>query len=231
MELDLSGSTVTQAVARIQDALEICRDESLDIKIDNEAVKLNVYNFLRKQGMICRPHRQGPENLIRVKLEKSRRAQRRREGEPAAFPAGHLTGQAEAEPPTKAPPARPAKPRVAAKRQAEPAAANGRRLVIQRDQIGQQDAGLGAELLEAFLERLEPGAFEAIVLAHRGVRLADPRYRQGRPLAILKQKQTAILACARSAAFYGVSGLRDEAVRFLDLGEAVDLGKHDVVWL
>jgi len=222
MELDLTGQTVTQALGRIEQAMVDCEDDTLDVRIDNEAVKLNVYNYLRKQNHRCRLSRQGAHHYVQVKTNRAKRGARKPPAE-TAFPTGHLSGKS-ADDPKPASPPKPAPSPV----QAPPRL--GRCLAIQCDQVGQRDTQLGVELLADIIAALPPRAFQTIVLVHRGARLLDSRFQQGRFRELLKRTGATLLVCAKSARFFGVSDQLEGLARATDLA-ALDLTRNDSTWL
>ena len=292
MQLDLTGQTVTQAIATFRQALTQCTEPELEVKTDNEVVKLNLYNHIHKIGLRCKMDRDGVAFVFRIKTGKSGSA--RGTGSPAggfdgslavesttktAFPIGHLSasGQGGGSQPARetgsirsefserdlSPRERRALRRQ--RREAEAAAAamatpagqavNARPapvanpmpqqqvpvpepvhvpvaqntavpriLVIQNDQIGQKDIALGVTLLEELLNNLDPRVYSLIFCVHRGVRILDPAYHQGRILNLLLQKHVRIAACARSLEFYQLTEKVPTNIEVLPLHRAIHLG-------
>lgn len=66
MDLDLTGRSVTQALSIFSEALADCLDPQLNIKTDNEVVKLNLYNLIHKKGMRCKMDRVGRTYVFTV---------------------------------------------------------------------------------------------------------------------------------------------------------------------
>ncbi len=103
-------------------------------------------------------------------------------------------------------------------------------LVIQSDQIGSRDTGLGIDLMEEFIDRLDPRRFAGVYLVHRGVRLLDPLYADGRLLRALLRRNLTLSACPRSLAFYQLGGR--VSVATAPFAEVVDLAaRYDLLWV
>jgi hypothetical protein len=67
MELDLVRMTVTQALATTREALaNYNSSDTIEIRTDNEVVKLNLYNQLNKMGMRCKLERKGPFFILKA---------------------------------------------------------------------------------------------------------------------------------------------------------------------
>ena len=120
MELDLRGQTITQAIAYFDAATEESAGEELNLLVDNEAVKLNLYNYIHKQGMACRAERKGPNYLIRVKIPRKKPGRPKTPDRPTAFPVNHLTGGKSAPPRTAREKPSPPPSRKKASEKAEP---------------------------------------------------------------------------------------------------------------
>lgn len=269
MELDLRGRTVTQAINYLEAAFEEAAGEELTLSIDNEAVKLNLYNYIHKTGMVCRTERKGSLYLIRIKVPRKKPGAIQTPKKPTAFPVNHISGKnppppapkpvqrpapAATKQPSKSPP-KPAMPKPAA----APATAKPARkrppqppkpesfikaplpetesakswLVIQQDQIGQREVALGQELLEDILENLNTANLEGIFLIHRGVRLLDPSYNQGRFLQSLLRLKVDIKACARSLAYFNLMDeVDDDLIEIVPAHNLARLWeKHPLIWM
>lgn len=220
MELNLVGQTVTQAVAMLREAVAQAQGESIVVKTDNETVKLNLYNQFHRLGLRCKAERKGPFHYLHLKSTKRMETEEDKPApgvqtstkEKSAFPIGHLGGEEK----TPAPLPSPNKPKR--RRLVEPVADKAAQpappqplgppqdklcwLVIQHDQIGNRDTGLGVELMEDLLNGLDSRRFAGVFLVHRGVRLLDPLYADGRLLRTLVRKNLKLTACERSTAFY-----------------------------
>lgn len=67
MELDLVRMTVSQAMATVREALaNYSSSEAIEIRTDNEVVKLNLFNQLNKMGMRCKLERKGSYFLLKA---------------------------------------------------------------------------------------------------------------------------------------------------------------------
>jgi len=214
MDLDLTGRSVTQALSIFSEALADCLDPQLNIKTDNEVVKLNLYNLIHKKGMRCKMDRVGRTYVFTVETGRTGK-DGKRSAPPAqtAFPVGHVSGNSDAQPsrrsrrarvkhPEPTSPGHPAPKPTAATATPSASQAQGHWLVIQQDQIGQKDVALGVELLEAFLENVEASRTDGIFLTHRGVRLLDNTYQNGKLLRALMARKVKVMACAKSLAYY-----------------------------
>lgn len=222
MELDLTGQSVTQSLSIFSEAVDACTDPELVIRTDNEVIKLNLYNLIHKKGMRCKMDRKGRTYTFTVKTGRGGK----KGGPPpsqTAFPVGHISGtkdapspnerpgrrrraRAKKSEPVKAPapsaPISAPKPEPSPTTVAHPQAAQPHWLVIQQDQIGQKDVALGVELLETFLENIDPSRTTGVFLTHRGVRILDQNYQNGRLLRALMGGKVKIVACAQSLTFY-----------------------------
>ena len=245
MFLDLTGKTVTQALALFQRELGACVDREMEIKVDNEAVKLNLYNHLHKIGLKCKLEKQG--NAYRFHVRTGKRKKRvpvtddmAAPGRKTAFPTRHVTGNKTADADASRvvrPPA--GHPNPTTRRAAMPlgeervsSLAEPGWLIIQCDQIGQRDIQLGGDLLEDVLRGLDRRQVAGVFLIHRGVRLLDPDYREGRLLQLLLQKKIQIRACAKSIGFYRLEDKVRAPIRIVPAGEILQLTNlYPVTWL
>jgi hypothetical protein len=103
-------------------------------------------------------------------------------------------------------------------------------LVVQSDQIGSRDTALGVDLMEEFLDRIDARRFAGVYLVHRGVRLLDPLYADGRLLRALLRRNLQLTACPRSLAFYQL-GAR-VTIATTPFADVVDLAaRYDLLWI
>lgn len=103
-------------------------------------------------------------------------------------------------------------------------------LVIQNDQIGTRDTSLGVDLLEELLNRLDNRRFAGIFLVHRGVRLLDPLYADGRLLRALLRHNMKLIACAQSVVFYQLQ--ERISTSLAPFSDVVDLAAiYDLIWI
>ena len=105
-------------------------------------------------------------------------------------------------------------------------------LVVQHEQIGDRDARLGTELLAEFLESLDLASFQGVFLVHRGVRLIDPTFQQGRFLKLLEEKRFHIWACTRSLAYYQLEDKVKPPVQAAQIADLQRLTAHyQLIWI
>lgn len=174
--------------------------------------------------------------------------------ETTAFPLAHLGSSAQAPATPKAPakkrrrslvpherqpvptikpretPAQPARPTVPAQAPQEVTAPRMKWLVLQTDQIGNRDTALGIDLMEDLLDNLNVQQFAGAFLVHRGVRLLDPNYANGRLLRCLLRKNLKINVCQRSVAFYQLTDrIPNQASPFSDVLKLANI--YDLVWI
>lgn len=254
MVLDLAGKTVTQAVDLLKSSLGQHGGEELEVRVDNEVVKLNVYNLVHKAGLRCKVQRQGTHYHFKIKVPKKHRIENRVETGPgkgkSAFPIGHVSarqrkaGTSKERPPEEKPGANPRKRPgqetggldlgTGPAPQVDGTGSHGelRWLVIQRDQIGQKDVGLGMELLEDLVDNLNPEQTSGLFLIHRGVRLLDPAFQGGRTLEAILRTSIKVKVCVRSAGFYGLLDAIGSHFELVPARELMDIiAQHNVTWI
>lgn len=251
MQLDLIGRTVTQALAFCRSALSECEDDELIIKTDSEAVKLNLYNQIVKLGLRCRSEREGPNHVLKVKIA-GKKIPDMEKGDlvadrlsSTAFPAKAISKEEARQAKKTAKPlasqqepfvqTQPVGPSTTPSATTAPTAKGEREtgilLVLQTDQIGQRDANLGTGLLASILENIDTGTYKGLFLIHRGVRLIDPNFSQGRFLKMLLRKNLAIFACSRSLEFYGIKEVPAK-IKVVPTAEVLSLAaRKKTVWI
>ena len=105
-------------------------------------------------------------------------------------------------------------------------------LVVQHEQIGDRDARLGTELLADFLDSLDLARFQGVFLVHRGVRLIDPTFQQGRFLKLLEEKRFHIWACSRSLAYYQLEDKVKPPIQTAQIADLQRLTAHyQLIWI
>ena len=247
MELDLAGKSVTQAFSVLKQAIEACDDEKLNVRVDNEVVKLNLYNQISKMGYPCKLDRKGVSHFIVIKVGKRKRKSASPPPGPTAFPTGHLSGKKSADASETVAAQKPARPRRTARKTAEqpvqkapsveasapqPSSVGIGWLIIQQDQIGQRDVNLGMDLLEDMVSNLDPQYVTGVFLIHRGVRLLDPNFHEGRLLRALISRNIPISACAKSLAFYHLTENIQAPVNVAPPHEILRLAaKYKLTWI
>lgn len=128
------------------------------------------------------------------------------------------------------PPAMPVHPDATVWETVHPLPARPQYLVVQSDQIGSRDTSLGIDLMEEFLDRIDTRRFAGVYLVHRGVRLLDPLYADGRLLRALLRRNLKLTACPRSLAFYQL-GAR-VTIATAPFADVVDLAaRYDLLWI
>ena len=257
--LDLSGRTVTQVIAAIAGALAEGSGEEISFAVDSEVVKLNIYNHLLRQGRRFRQERQGNRFIFHIKNEAAGRGKPLKPGEQTAFPVAHLSGDRQPikkavtvkkhdispadlavpapaakspAPAAKSPAPPPARPAPTAARVGATRGTGLGWVVLQTDQIGNRDTGLGFELLEDLIGNLDSSNCAGLFLIHRGVRLLDPGYQQGRPLQMLRRKSFPIVACAKSVAFYQLTERVPPSIEIKTSRDILRLAaEHPLTWI
>ncbi len=232
MELDLTGKSVTQALAIFNEVMASYSEPNLTIHTDNEVVKLNLYNLIHKKGMRCKLDRKARTYVFSINTGRAGKPG----GKPdtptsTAFPVGHITGKKDAPVSNNNRTiARPAKKDT--QQNPEPQAKaidhtmpQAHWLVIQHDQIGQKEVSLGVELMEAFLENLDHERTSGVFLLPRGVRILDPSYQSGRLLRALKRSKKKIMACTKSPTHYHLMEKTPSTVEVVPVKELHKLGQ------
>lgn len=103
-------------------------------------------------------------------------------------------------------------------------------LIIQSDQIGSREPKLGFDLLIELLNQVDVRRFVGCFLVHRGVRLLDPRYYEGKALQALQRKNLKLIACRQSVDYYQLAEII--TVKTAPFSEVLSLSAaYDLLWL